>query len=81
MHMKQLLALALSAATAEAAYKGFNYGDKNDDNSARTQADFESQFKTAKNLVGTSGFTSARLYTMIVSGSHLSASGREKLIH
>ena len=66
MHMNQLLSLALSIVTVEAAYKGFNYASTNGDGSARTQSDFESYFKTAKSLVGTSGFTSARLYTMIV---------------
>lgn len=66
MHMNQLLTLALSIATAEAAVKGFNYGSTKGDGSARTQSDFESQFKTAKSLVGTDGFNSARLYTMIV---------------
>ncbi|KAJ5907651.1 glycoside hydrolase [Penicillium taxi] len=61
----ELLALALSVATAEAAYKGFSYGASNTDGTARTEAQFKAQFQNAKNLVGTSGFTSARLYTMI----------------
>ena len=39
--------------------QGFNY-DAN--------VDFQTQFNAAKNLVGTSGFTSARLYTMIQPG-------------
>lgn len=69
MQMKQILALALSIASAEAAYKGFNYGSTNEDGSTRYKADFVSQFKNAKNLVGTSGFTSARLYTMIQGGT------------
>lgn len=56
-----LLALAASLSTASAVvYKGFNYG---------SDADFETEFNTAKNLVGTSGFTSARLYTMIQQGT------------
>jgi hypothetical protein len=54
------------AASAQAVYQGFNYGSTNGDGSARTASDFETYFTTAKNLVGTSGFTSARLYTMIV---------------
>lgn len=69
MQYKQLLALALSLATADAAYQGFNYGSTNSDGSYKQQSDFENEFKTAKNLVGTSGFTSARLYTMIVCDS------------
>jgi glucan endo-1,3-beta-D-glucosidase len=56
-----LLALAASLSTTSAVvYKGFNYG---------SDADFETEFNTAKNLVGTSGFTSARLYTMIQQGT------------
>lgn len=63
-----LLALAASVSTASAAvYQGFNYGSTLTDGSAKSQADFQNEFTTAKNLVGTSGFTSARLYTMIVS--------------
>lgn len=67
MQLTHLLAFALSVATSEAAYKGFNYGAAKSDGSVKSQSDFESEFSTAKNLVGTSGFTSARLYTMIVS--------------
>ncbi|RHZ47014.1 GPI-anchored beta-1,3-endoglucanase EglC [Aspergillus thermomutatus] len=69
MHFTQLLALALSLATSEAAYQGFNYGSTKSDGSSKTQSDFQSEFSTAKNLVGTSGFTSARLYTMIQGGT------------
>ncbi len=39
---------------------GFNYD---------ASVDFATEFATARNLVGTSGFTSARIYTMIDSGS------------
>ncbi|EAU29285.1 conserved hypothetical protein [Aspergillus terreus NIH2624] len=69
MQLTQLLALALSLATSEAAYKGFNYGDKKPDGSSKYQADFASEFETAQNLVGAPGFTSARLYTMIQAGT------------
>lgn len=69
MHLSHLLAFALSLATSEAAYKGFNYGAAKSDGSSMQQSDFQSQFATAKKLVGTSGFNSARLYTMIVSHS------------
>ncbi|KAL4950927.1 glycoside hydrolase superfamily [Aspergillus filifer] len=61
----QILALALSIASAEAASKGFNYGAAKPDGSVKVQADFQAEFQTAKNLEGTSGFNSARLYTMI----------------
>ncbi|KKK20518.1 glucan endo-1,3-beta-glucosidase eglC [Aspergillus rambellii] len=67
--LSHILALALSIAASEAAYKGFNYGSTNPDGSYKAQSDFESEFTTAKNLIGTSGFTSARLYTMIQGGS------------
>ncbi len=67
----QILAFALSLASAEAASKGFNYGNNKPDGSLKAQADFQSEFHTAKNLEGTSGFNSARLYTMIVSISAL----------
>lgn len=55
--MKNLITLAgLVAAARAQAIKGFNYG---------SDTDFQTAFKTAQNLVGTSGFNSARLYTMI----------------
>jgi glucan endo-1,3-beta-D-glucosidase len=65
----QILALALAVASAEAASKGFNYGATKPDGSVKAQADFANEFHTAKNLEGTSGFNSARLYTMIQGGS------------
>jgi glucan endo-1,3-beta-D-glucosidase len=68
---------ALSSSVSATVYQGFNYGNMFTDNSAKFQADYEAEFKAAKNLVGTSGaFTSARLYTMIV-GSHFQGSMRE----
>ncbi|BCS00559.1 GPI-anchored beta-1,3-endoglucanase EglC [Aspergillus luchuensis] len=65
MQLAQLAAFAMTLATSEAAYQGFNYGNKFSDESSKFQADFEAEFKAAKNLQTTSGFTSARLYTMI----------------
>jgi glucan endo-1,3-beta-D-glucosidase len=69
MLSKSLLALAASLATSSAAvYAGFNYGSTFTDGSAKQESDFQAEFTTAKNLVGTNGqLTSARLYTMIVS--------------
>jgi len=64
--------LSLLLATlplVSAVYQGFNYGPTNTDGSAVTQSDFQDLFTTAQNLVGTSGFTSARLYTMIQAGT------------
>jgi len=65
------LALAATLSTASAAaYKGFNYGaTKSDGYAPRVQSDFQSLFQTSKNLVGASGFTSARLYTTIQAGT------------
>lgn len=69
MFSKQVIMLALSFAAVEAAHLGFNYGDTRTDGNYKTEADFKTEFQTAKNLVGTSGFTSARLYTMIQGGT------------
>jgi glucan endo-1,3-beta-D-glucosidase len=68
MRSSVLLQLAASLAAVSAQYQGFNYGATGSDGySIRTEAQFEALFKTAKGLVGTNGgFTSARLYTMVV---------------
>jgi len=60
-----VLATCVSSASAAAVYQGFNYGSTYTNGSAVTQADFEALFTTASNLVGTTGWTSARLYTMV----------------
>jgi glucan endo-1,3-beta-D-glucosidase len=69
--MGSALSLAVLSAlcTANAAYQGFNYGAAFHDGSHKMQSDFEAEFKTAQNLNGApgAGFTSSRLYTMIVS--------------
>jgi glucan endo-1,3-beta-D-glucosidase len=70
MRSAQFLALAMAVATSEAISQGFNYGATKGDGTIKTQADFETEFTTAKNLVGTdNAFTSARLYTMIQGGT------------
>lgn len=67
MHTSTFLSIvALSSSVSATVYKGFNYGSTFTDGSVKVQTDFEDEFNAAKNLVGTSGFTSARLYTMIV---------------
>jgi hypothetical protein len=80
-----LFALAAAVASASAASQGFNYGSTKPDGSFMLQADFQSQFETAKSLVGTSGFTSARLYTMVVSHFQISIRAiltfRSKVVH
>ena len=60
---------AIAASIASAAYQGFNYGSIFTDGSGMVQSDYRSAFATAQNLVGTSGFTSARLFTMIQAGT------------
>ncbi|MCJ1453513.1 hypothetical protein MMC28_003860 [Mycoblastus sanguinarius] len=65
-----LVALAASFSFAYAQiYQGFNYGSTHSDNSAVVESDYQSDFTTAQNVVGTSGFTSARIYTMIQAGT------------
>jgi glucan endo-1,3-beta-D-glucosidase len=54
-------------ATASAAVQGFNYGVNKPGGGFLFEQDYVDQFNAAKNLVGASGFTSARLYTSIVS--------------
>lgn len=68
MHFSSLLALA-SAVAVQAVNQGFNYGATNSDGSFKVQSTYEAEFKKAQNLPGTSGFTSARLYTMIQGGT------------
>ncbi|OHW95362.1 glucan -beta-glucosidase [Colletotrichum incanum] len=69
MRASLTLAAVYAAATAT-AFQGFNYGSTFTDGRAKTQSDFESEFKTAASLEGTNGaFTSARLYTMVQGGS------------
>ncbi|KAL9123841.1 MAG: hypothetical protein Q9217_006771 [Psora testacea] len=64
-------AFAASVATVSAQVsQGFNYGSTYSEGGAPiTQAGYEAQFNAAKNLVGTSGFTSARIYTLIQAGT------------
>lgn len=61
--------LALVSTVAGQAKKGFNYGSTFTDSAPKQQSDFEDEFITAQKLGGTSGFTSARLYTMIQAGT------------
>jgi glucan endo-1,3-beta-D-glucosidase len=59
--------VALASTASAAGIKGFNYGNTFTTGAAKYQPDFEAEFTVAQNLDGTSGFTSARLYTMVVS--------------
>ncbi|CAK4029768.1 glycoside hydrolase family 17 [Lecanosticta acicola] len=63
------LALSALVGAAFAQKRGFNYGATTSAGAARVQQDFENEFNRAKNLQGQSGFTSARLYTMIQGGT------------
>lgn len=69
MRSTGLVALAAAVSSVSATFQGFNYGSTKSDGTFNFQADFESLFTTAQNLVGTTGFSSARLYTMIQGGS------------
>jgi len=69
MRSSIVLAFTASLSTASAAIQGFNYGSTKTDGSFMFEADFKSKFSAAKNLAGASGFSSARLYTMIQGGS------------
>lgn len=65
-----LLAVAAAAAGAQAAVpQGFNYGSTGANNAPRTTSDFTNLFQQAQGLSGTTGFNSARLYTMIQAGT------------
>jgi glucan endo-1,3-beta-D-glucosidase len=70
--MRFTTALAIAAATIGSAIAqdtlilGFNAGASDDTGKAKTQEDFEKEFKTAKSLQGVSGnFTAIRLYSNI----------------
>ncbi|KAL8685326.1 MAG: hypothetical protein Q9218_007834, partial [Villophora microphyllina] len=66
MRTSIVLAIAASLATTYGqVFQGFNYGSVFTNNASVTQQDFENEFNTAKQLQTTSGFTSARLFTMI----------------
>ncbi|KAL8717604.1 MAG: hypothetical protein Q9181_008303 [Wetmoreana brouardii] len=70
MRVSTVFALAASFATAYGqVYQGFNYASVFTNNAPVAQQDFENEFNTAKQLQGTSGFTSARLFTMIQAGT------------
>ncbi|KAI5866144.1 glycoside hydrolase family 17 protein [Durotheca rogersii] len=60
---------AAAAAAANSGIKGFNYGAFFLNQAAKQQVDFAYEFNRAKNLPGTSGWSSARLYTMVQWGT------------
>ena len=63
----RLAALAAFFSSTLAAFQGFNYGSVLPGGGSGV-SDFEAAFKTAQGLAGTNGaFSSARLYTTIVS--------------
>lgn len=68
MRFSQIIPVALATA-ASAQIKGYNYGSTNIDGSNRVQSQWVDLFNTAKNVAGTSGFSSARLFTTIQAGS------------
>ena len=69
MQLRSLLSLASALPFSAAVSKGFNYGSSFTDGSPVTYNDFKADFSTAESLQGTSGFTSARLFTTIQAGT------------
>ena len=70
MHSSTLIGLAASIAAAQAVYQGFNCGNMlSDGYTPKTQDQYQAEFEKAQNLPGTSGWNSARLYTMIQGGT------------
>jgi glucan endo-1,3-beta-D-glucosidase len=74
MRFTALLAVAAaavgSALAQDSVIMGFNAGATDDTGKAKTQADFEKEFKTAKSLQGAPGnFTTIRLYSNIQAGT------------
>ena len=69
MYTKIAAAAALASTVSAQAYQGFNYGVTFTSGAAKQTSDFQNEFTTAQNLVGHTGFSSARLYTMIQSGT------------
>ncbi|KAI6091356.1 glycoside hydrolase family 17 protein [Hypoxylon rubiginosum] len=65
----QTVASMLALAATASAIQGFNYGSTFTTGAAKTQTDFENEFTVAQGLKGTSGWTSARLYTMVQGGT------------
>lgn len=64
------VAILASLASSNAVFQGFNYGaTKSDGYTVRVQSDFQTLFHRARSLPGTSGFTSARLYTTVQGGT------------
>ncbi|CAK7234909.1 hypothetical protein SBRCBS47491_009109 [Sporothrix bragantina] len=65
-----IAASALASAVSAQSYLGFSTGSTKIDGSVKVQADYESEFTAAQNLIGAPGvFNSARLYTNIQGGS------------
>ncbi|KAI6353449.1 hypothetical protein MCOR25_008996 [Pyricularia grisea] len=60
-----LAGMAAMAATMANAIQGFNYGAFFLNQQPKYQVDFEYEFRRAQQLPGTSGWNSARLYTMV----------------
>ncbi|KAI0971612.1 GPI-anchored cell wall beta-1,3-endoglucanase EglC, partial [Xylaria arbuscula] len=58
-----------TASAANTGIKGFNYGAFFLNQQAKVQNDFAYEFNRAKSMPGTSGWTTARLYTMIQWGT------------
>lgn len=62
--VSNVVSTSSSSSAANSGIKGFNFGAFFLDYSAKQQADFEYEFNRAQNLANTTGWNSARLYTM-----------------
>ncbi|KAG8163906.1 hypothetical protein KVR01_005824 [Diaporthe batatas] len=60
---------AAAVTAANSGIKGFNYGAFFLNQQAKVQNDFEYEFTKAQNLINTSGWNSARLYTTVQHGT------------
>jgi len=69
MRSSTTLALAASFSVSSAVFQGFNYASTNTDGSAMGVSDFKAAFDAQQTLDGITGFSSARLYTMIDAAS------------
>ncbi|KUI73691.1 putative glucan endo-1,3-beta-glucosidase eglC [Cytospora mali] len=64
-----IVSKAATVSAANSGIKGFNYGAFFLDQTAKKQVDFQYEFNRAQNLANTTGWNSARLYTMVQSGT------------
>ncbi|KUI61960.1 putative glucan endo-1,3-beta-glucosidase eglC [Cytospora mali] len=64
-----IVSKSATVSAANSGIKGFNYGAFFLDQTAKKQVDFQYEFNRAQNLANTTGWNSARLYTMVQWGT------------